>query len=58
MVEPRIIWHYGNLPKLTPRVMTEEEKEANSKRLSDFIESWKKFELEHPDIANNMWGSL
>jgi len=38
--------------------MTEEEKEANSKRLSDFIESWKKFELEHPDIANNMWGSL
>lgn len=37
------------------KALTPEQLEENKKRLEEMIESWKKFEQEHPDIAKNMY---
>lgn len=34
--------------------LTDEEKAENKKRLEEIIDSWKKFELEHPELAKGM----
>lgn len=39
---------------LSKQVFTKEEKEANKKQLEEMIKSWKKFELEHPELAKGM----
>lgn len=54
MADLKIRWHYGSLPPLQVREITEEQKLENAKRLSEWIESWNKFELEYPEIAKTM----
>lgn len=54
MADLKIRWHYGSLPSLPVREITEEQKLENARRLSEWIVSWNKFELEHPELAKTM----